>query len=99
MDDIAKSLGMSKKTIYEQYEDKNHLVVALTISEIDQQIKDMEKARKTSENAIDEIFKGMNCMAEMFTKINANMLYDLQRHFPTAWQKFLEFKEKKVRSF
>ena len=29
MDDIAKHLGMSKKTIYQSFKDKNELVIAL----------------------------------------------------------------------
>lgn len=99
MDDIAKHLGMSKKTIYEQYDDKNHIVTALTVSELNAQMKEMENVRKSSVDAIDELLKGMNCLSNMFTKINPGMLHDLQRFYPMAWAKFREYKEKKMRGF
>ena len=55
MDDIAHKLGMSKKTIYQFYEDKNALLSSLMIMELKAQTKEMLDIRKNSENAIDEI--------------------------------------------
>jgi AcrR family transcriptional regulator len=36
MDDIAKHLGMSKKTIYQFFKDKNELVIALVKKKLQQ---------------------------------------------------------------
>lgn len=99
MDDIAAHIGMSKKTIYEQYDDKKHIVTALTLAEMVVQDQEMENARKSSVDAIDELMKAMTCVSDVFTKINPAMLYDLQKFYPGAWEKFRDFKEKKIRGF
>ena len=99
MDDIATHLGMSKKTIYNYYVDKDAIVVALTNAELDAQLKEMEEIRKSSINSIDEIFKTMNCLSRTFVKINANVFYDMQKFHPACWQRFREFKEKKMMGF
>ena len=55
MDDMAARLGISKKTIYQYYEDKNAVINAIAKHEIDMQIKEMDDTRKTSINSIDEV--------------------------------------------
>ena len=66
MDDIATNLGMSKKTIYQYFKDKDELVEAV----VDDVIATNQYACKAdidkSENAVHEIFLVMDMMAEMF---------------------------------
>ena len=99
MDDVAANLGISKKTIYQYYEDKNAIVNAIAQHELSIQIKEMEEIRKTAVNSIDEIFKTMNCLSRTFIKINANVFYDMQKFHPASWKLFHDFKEKKIMSF
>lgn len=99
MDDVAAQLGISKKTIYQYYEDKNAIVNAIAQQELSNQIKEMDEIRKTAVNAIDEIFKTMNCLSRTFVKINANVFYDMQKFHSESWKLFHDFKEKKVMSF
>jgi len=44
---------MSKKTIYEQYDDKKHIVTALTVLELHGQIRAMDEVQKSSVDAIE----------------------------------------------
>ncbi len=99
MDDVATHLGMSKKTIYQYYEDKNAIIHAIALHELSMQIKEMEEARKTATNSIDEIFKTMSCLSRTFIKINPNVFYDMQKFHPASWKLFHDFKEKKIMSF
>lgn len=99
MDDIASHLGMSKKTIYQFYADKDAIVVALTNQELTTQNLEMDEVRKTAINAIDEIFKTMSCLSRTFVKINANVFYDMQKFHPESWKRFHEFKEEKMLGF
>ena len=99
MDDVAMHLGISKKTIYQYYADKNAIVNSLAEYELAIQIKEMDEMRKSSVNSIDEIFKTMNCLSRTFIKINANVFYDMQKFHPSSWKLFYDFKEKKVMSF
>jgi TetR/AcrR family transcriptional regulator, cholesterol catabolism regulator len=99
MDDVAAHMGMSKKTIYTTFTDKNDLVTGLAEMELECQRTDLDAIHKKSENAIDEILKIMNMLSRSFSKMNPNLFYDLQKFHPLAWKKFKEFKEKKLRSF
>lgn len=93
MDEIARHLGMSKKTIYLHYIDKNKLVRAVVnqmIQAHDVQCKEFESK---SENAIDEIFLIMNYMNAIFSQLNPNLFFDMQRYHPEAWKYFIKFKE------
>jgi TetR/AcrR family transcriptional regulator, cholesterol catabolism regulator len=92
MDDIANNLGMSKKTIYQYFKDKDELVEAV----VDEVISTNQYACKEdidkSENAVHEIFLVMEMMAEMFKTMNPSILHDMQKYHPTAFSKFKKHK-------
>lgn len=92
MDDIAANLGMSKKTIYQYFIDKDELIEAV----VDEVITINQSACKTdidrSENAVHEIFLVMDMMAEMFKTMNPSILHDMQKYHPVAFRKFMKHK-------
>ena len=92
MDDIANNLGMSKKTIYQYFKDKDELVEAV----VDEVISTNQCACKQdidrSENAVHEIFLVMEMMAEMFKTMNPSILHDMQKYHPAAFSKFKKHK-------
>jgi AcrR family transcriptional regulator len=92
MDDIANQLGMSKKTIYQYYADKDELVDAVIMSEINHNEACCQIDINDSENAVHELFLAMDMVLEMFRSMNASVLYDLEKYHPTAFQKFLKHK-------
>ena len=93
MDDIAKHLGISKKTIYQFYSDKDAMVNALIEIELNSHMKSFDKIEAASKNAVDEIISMMKYMGSEFSGVNPNMFYDMQKYHPAAWIKFKEFKE------
>ena len=92
MDDIATNLGMSKKTIYQYFKDKDELIEAV----VDHVISTNQYACKQdidrSENAVHEIFLVMEMMAEMFKTMNPFILHDMQKYHPAAFGKFKKHK-------
>ena len=99
MDEIASHLGMSKRTIYDSYDDKDAIVKALTLFELSIQEKELQDIRKQAENSIDEIMRAMGCIKRTFGKINQSVFYDLQKYYPAAWKHFRNFKEQKMQVF
>jgi AcrR family transcriptional regulator len=91
MDDIASSLGVSKKTIYQYYSDKDSLVDAVVQAEIDRGEMDCNYFLA---NAIHEIFMEMDRMQEMMSSMNPFVLHDMQKYHPQAFKKFNEHKNK-----
>lgn len=92
MDEIASQLGVSKKTIYQSFRDKNHLV--------DEVIMDMLALNKTNciesninaENAVHEVFLTMQSMEKLFMNMNPAFVFDIERGNASTYKKFLDFK-------
>jgi TetR/AcrR family transcriptional regulator, cholesterol catabolism regulator len=96
MDDIAKHLGISKKTIYLHFRDKNALVVELMRLKMENQCCVIDQCFKHSTDAVNEVFFAVTQMQELLSNINPMLFYDLQKYHPEAWQYFVNFREKKL---
>jgi len=92
MDDIAKHLGMSKKTIYQFFSDKNDLVVALVKKKLQEDEDQMCDIIKESGNVIEKMINMMKCSEEIFSRINPVVIHDLQKYHAEAWKQFQDFK-------
>lgn len=92
MDELAGQLGISKKTIYQYYSDKDELVEAVTEKEIGFSRASCERDSRLAENAIDEIFRVMEFVEIMFRNMNPSMLFDLEKYHPRSYKKFLDHK-------
>lgn len=93
MDDIAKQLGISKKTIYHYYKDKDEIIHKLMDKNLKERKKEMDKIIKESNNAIDEVFNSIKLMGALFRKINPRVFYDLQKYHPKTWTLCISFRE------
>jgi AcrR family transcriptional regulator len=93
MDDIAKELGMSKKTIYQFYKEKDDLVNQLCEIEMLKQEKIFKEVALQSADPIHEIILISNNMREMMQNINPIFFLDLQKFHPNAFMQFQKFKE------
>jgi AcrR family transcriptional regulator len=93
MDDICRHLGMSKKTLYQFFKNKEDLIEALLENNLSENKKEFESIFKKSNNSIQEIILLMEHLADMFSEINPHVFYDLQKYHPVIWKQFKEFKE------
>jgi TetR/AcrR family transcriptional regulator, cholesterol catabolism regulator len=93
MDDIAKDLGVSKKTIYQFYADKDALVdeVMTAVFENDKVCCNANKEK--SENAVHELFLAIDFIVAMFKEMNPSVLYDLQKFHPVSFERFVVHKD------
>ena len=94
MDEVANHLGMSKKTIYQFYADKDALVEDVIEMQINANQLECNMHKLKSENAIHEIFMAVDMMLEVLTNINPNVIFDLEKYHPKAFKKHNEFKNK-----
>ncbi len=92
MDDIARHLGMSKKTIYQFFRDKNELVIALVQKKLKEDEDQMEEIVSKSGNVIEGMINMMKCSEDIFSRINPVVIHDLQKYHPDAWKQFQNFK-------
>lgn len=92
MDDIARKVGVSKKTIYQFFNDKNSIVFKSVHEHFSEHRKEIETVLNSSRDAIESMYRISKCMKIQVEAINPTVLYDLQRYFPKAYKRFLEFK-------
>jgi AcrR family transcriptional regulator len=92
MDDIARHLCMSKKTIYQFFKDKNELVMALTKKKLQEDEDQVSEIISKSANVIEEMINMMKCSEDIFSRINPIVIHDLQKYHPDAWKEFQNFK-------
>lgn len=96
MDDIARHLGMSKKTVYQHFKDKDEIVNTLLITSLESNEEQLKKLETNSKDAVQEIILIMKHISEMFSRINPNLFYDMQKYYPEAWKTFQAFKQRSM---
>ena len=94
MDDIANNLGMSKKTLYQYYADKDELVDAVVDGHITGIQTDCISCRSDARDAVHEIFITMERIMEELNSMNPMLLYDLEKFHFRSYQRFKEHKDK-----
>lgn len=94
MDDIANNLGMSKKTLYQYFADKDELVEAVVDRHVNEVEGDCINCHQKAADAIHEIFLTMEHITEEFNNMNPMLLYDLEKFHFKAYQRFKNYKDK-----
>jgi len=82
MDAIAVQLGMSKRTIYENFKDKDDLLLHSIEAGVDFHKKIVNDIVAKSANVIEAFYSISQQNCEMFEKINPSFFEDLERHHP-----------------
>ena len=93
MDEIAKELGMSKKTIYQFYKEKDDLVNQLCENSMKEQEHAFDMMNISANDPIHEIMLISDRMRLMMQNINPMFFLDLQKFYPAAFKRFQFFKE------
>lgn len=91
MDDIARQLGISKKTIYTVFSDKESLFYAVVDYMFDS-IKESEQSvlRDESLSTLEKIRKILGVMPEGYKEIDLRQLYLLKDKYPKIYKKVEE---------
>lgn len=96
MDEIAKQLGVSKKTLYQHFADKDEIVaVAMKVSIQEKSDKLMELKRNES-NAIVLFIQLHQNLYQDKRRTNRLLWEDLKKYHPTTWKMVQQFKDKVV---
>ena len=93
MDDIAAQLGISKKTLYQYYTDKEELVDAVLSEVLDKNRHECLDNGRVAENAIHEVFQAFDMMQEMFSSMNPSIVFDVEKYHPAVYEKLEQHKK------
>lgn len=96
MDDIAGQLGMSKKTLYQYFENKEDLVIKATEHHFRLENQAILGLCAHSSNAIDEMLNISQWISAQMQGINPVLIFDLKKHHPKAWHLFEQHRNSDV---
>jgi hypothetical protein len=98
MDDVAKELSMSKKTLYQYVVDKDDLVKKTLLLHTKSMESLCESVFKSEVNAILQILKIANMMIGLHKEMNPSLLFDLKKYHPETYILFTEHREKTIQT-
>lgn len=87
MDDVARELAISKKTLYQYVNDKDELVGKVIDNEILIRQEEICKCFRIGYNAIEELFEISFFMNNLMRNQNPATQYDLKKYYPQHFQK------------
>jgi AcrR family transcriptional regulator len=85
MDEIANSLGVSKKTIYKYFKNKTELVDAVTNYVFDTVCTGIDGILELKMNPIDELFSIKQLVMEHLKDEKSSPQYQLQKYYPKIY--------------
>ena len=97
MDDIAKHLGISKKTIYLHFKDKDELVNKVMTDILNRESGVSAKNEVEARNAVEEIFLIVTHLRDLLSKLNPMFFYDMQKYYPKAWGLFTNYRHENLK--
>lgn len=96
MDDVAHELGISKKTLYLYFSDKDDLVMQVLNFEGEKRTKAYKKIYDLRLNAIEELLEVNRYMNHMMREYSAVVDYDLKKYYPEHYAKTQEMRREKM---
>jgi len=81
MNDICSELGISKRTLYQKFKDKNQLVNEVFSKDLYNFKESIKSIQSISPNAIYETYLLFKLISKKQKKISATTLYDLKRYY------------------
>ncbi|RMG59259.1 MAG: TetR/AcrR family transcriptional regulator [Bacteroidetes bacterium] len=92
MDEVARDLGISKKTIYQYYENKAALVYAVAEGYFQSEEKIATDISALARDAIDEIVRVARWSFQTFRTMSPNLVMEIRKYYPRSWEIFDCFK-------
>lgn len=92
MFDIARDCGVSKKTVYEHFVDKQALIDEGMQQLLNSHIAYFNESLQSTDNAIEEMIRNMKYVVNIAKTLNPVMLHEIQKYHPDTWRSIESFK-------
>jgi AcrR family transcriptional regulator len=96
MDDVARELGISKKTLYQFVSDKDDLVGKYIDYEIELRQEEICRCFQSKLNAIEELFEISLFMNKVMRDQNPATEYDLKKYYPQHFQRVVKVRRERM---
>ncbi len=96
MDMVAEHLGMSKKTLYQYFSDKEKLVEDVLEYFMSKQSIAFISISSDELNAIDKLYAAGKIISNILAVVPESVIHDLQKFYPDVLHKFILFKREHI---
>ncbi len=93
MDDVARELGISKKTLYLHVENKNDLVSKVLDYLLNLKNQEFNEILSKKQNAIEELLEVGIYIIKAFRDFNPSTEYDLKKYYPEIFNKLQDIRK------
>lgn len=93
MDDLAHQLGISKKTIYQLFTDKDDIITLATQQYLSEGMEVVKSINGESRDPIEALIKISAYLNRNNRETTSSMVFDLQKYHPKAWTLMEDFKK------
>jgi len=87
MEELARQMGISKKTLYQHFTDKTELVDKAVAQMVEKNRCNFKNLYNEGLNALEEMFRVYNIANEMIKEHNPGFEFDLKRFYPSIYKK------------
>ncbi len=86
MDDLARELGVSKKTLYQHVPNKAELIQTILRNYTCTEKEALKAIRDHARDAVEEMLHIAAFVVEMLREMSDTVLYDLQKYYRKSWE-------------
>jgi len=97
MDEMARQLGVSKKTLYVHVKDKNDLVEQCLMYGQMCDMEEIDKIAETNDNAIEELLEVGRYIIKTLGSIHPSIFFDLSKYHHSSLKSMQKHKNETVR--
>jgi len=94
MDDVARELSMSKKTLYKLFKDKEDLVTQVLNCPAHDEFKNLPKDAKL--NAVEKHIMVYKSIVKFLTDLNPSFEYDLKKYYPKLYLEVIQKRRDRI---
>lgn len=92
MDNIARQLGISKRTLYEVFDSKDAMVEDVLTCMYNEEQQQIRRAAKESDNVMEAMALGLKLHQHFLSETDVSLLRDIDQFYPHLRNKFEEFR-------
>ncbi|MCG8477263.1 MAG: TetR/AcrR family transcriptional regulator [Cytophagales bacterium] len=93
MDQIACEIGISKKTLYEIFENKKELVKCVIEEQLEKEERNLCVCVTGSENVVQQMYRQCLHLRKQMKEVNPVLTFELRKFFPEIWERLQMFKK------
>jgi len=99
MDDIARGLGISKKTLYQEVESKADLIKQALLFHIEYEKTFVTNARKEASDSVEEMVSISKFIINILRQHKPSLVYEVQKYYPEVWAMIQSFNKEFIGQF